>query len=430
MLPLPLLLALLPLPASQDAPANDVTFLVVSDPHYGQDQWADDEALNKAVIDRMNAIPGTAYPAALGGNVDSPRGVLVPGDLTDTGEYTNWWGYWWFGWLEGFQDDYGLVGQGRLDWEVYEGYGNHDIHSPADGTVKAELANRNALRTGLTQVASNGLHYSLDWPMGSTALHVVNLNIYPGGAGDAENSLSFLVQDLAAQVGTSGRPVVLYHHYGFDSFSLGWWTSAERDAYRQAIAPYNVIAIFHGHNHATTYRTWNGIHVFSIANAKSQRYFVVRVNPTELAVAERSTDAWSRTWKFDIWTGDARATSRNGLGVNPPILTSPDLPVLGTSWHAAIDGGAIGASGLSFLVGYSDPLDPGLLLGWGELLLDPASTWLLTSIAGNAAGISLHTLPIPSDPAFAGFRISTQGYLNNVLGHTALTNAIDLVLGT
>ncbi len=423
-------LALLAFALPQQAPTEDLTFLVVSDTHYGQDQWADNEAQNKAVIDRMNAIPGTAWPASVGGGVvDTPRGVLVPGDLTDTGEYTNWNGYWFFGWIDGFRDDYALGGQGRIAWEVYEGYGNHDIHSPADGTVLAGIQSRNTTRADVVNVSSNGLHYSFDWPLGDTSLHLVNLNVYPGAAGDAENSLDFLVQDLASEVGTTGRPIVLYHHYGFDSFSNGWWTAAERDAYGQAIASYNVIAIFHGHTHGTFHRIWNDIDVFSIANAKAQAFYVVRVTPTQLTVVQRRNDTWSLPYMIDIWSGGARADFRNGRGVNPALLTSLNLPVLGTIWETEIDGGAIGATGLSFLAGYSAPLDPGTLLGWGELLIDPTSSWMVTSIVGGAHGVCRHSLGIPADPALNGLTFSVQGFLNNVMGFSVLTNAYDVVLG-
>ena len=50
----------------------DVTFLFTSDTHYGLGQWADNEAFNKQAIDRMNAIPGTSYPASAG------RGSVQP----------------------------------------------------------------------------------------------------------------------------------------------------------------------------------------------------------------------------------------------------------------------------------------------------------------------------------------------------------------
>ncbi|MEW6072365.1 MAG: C25 family cysteine peptidase [Planctomycetota bacterium] len=124
------------------------------------------------------------------------------------------------------------------------------------------------------------------------------------------------------------------------------------------------------------------------------------------------------------------ARSRNGSGVNPAVFTSTSLPYLGTTWTSEIDGGAVGASGLTFVVGYSGPL-AGLLTAFGELLIDVSTAWVVTHIAPGASGISHHAIPIPSDPAFAGFAVYTQGFLNRVAGGSGqLTNAIDLVLGT
>jgi len=124
---------------------------------------------------------------------------------------------------------------------------------------------------------------------------------------------------------------------------------------------------------------------------------------------------------------DASFTYYNGTGINPFIFTSTNLPVIGTSWISEIDGGAVGAAGLTFVVGYSAPF--GFMTGIGELLIDVSSTWMLTHIAGGGSGISPHTIPIPSDPGLAGVHAYTQGLLNNVGGSALLTNAIELVLG-
>jgi len=272
---------------------RSVTFLVVADTHYGLDQWADNEALNKAAIDRMNAIPGTSYPPdAGGGYVDLPRGVLVAGDLTDTGEKSNWYGYWFFGHRDGFINDYALDGQGRIDYQVYEGYGNHDIHSPATGEVLSGIKERNTQRRDLTGLSVNGLHYSWDW----NQVHFVNLNIYPGGPGDAEDSLTFLIQDLASHVGTSQRPVVIYHHYGLDPSGQSWWTQAERQAYYAVIEDYNVLGIFNGHNHNTSHRIWKGIDTYNVGRAKDQTFLVVNITANKMVVVERDHDDWGKVW--------------------------------------------------------------------------------------------------------------------------------------
>ena len=125
----------------------------------------------------------------------------------------------------------------------------------------------------------------------------------------------------------------------------------------------------------------------------------------------------------------ASVTSRNGSGVNPDIFTSSDLPVLGTMWTSQIDGGSVGASGLTFVVGYSAPL-AGFMTPIGELLIDISTPWLMTNIAGGGSSISTHNINIPNDPAYLGLSVYTQGLLNNLGGFGQLVNALDLVLGT
>ncbi|MEW6071183.1 MAG: PKD domain-containing protein [Planctomycetota bacterium] len=124
----------------------------------------------------------------------------------------------------------------------------------------------------------------------------------------------------------------------------------------------------------------------------------------------------------------ASATIRNGSGVNPVVFTTITLPVLGTTWQSQVNGGSIGASGLTFLVGYSAPTS-GLIFAPGELLIDVSSPWLFTSISGGASGISYHNIGIPNDPDLLGFPAYTQVLLNNVGGSGRLTNALDLILG-
>ena len=60
-------------------------------------------------------------------------------------------------------------------------------------------------------------------------------------------------------MGASGEPIVLLHHYGFDSFSLNdwnWWTPKQRRALYELLQDYNVAAIFHGHNHHAEHYRW------------------------------------------------------------------------------------------------------------------------------------------------------------------------------
>ena len=66
-----------------------------------------------------------------------------------------------------------------------------------------------------------------------------------------------------------GEPVVIFQHYGFDKFSLEWWTEKERNALYDVISSYNIVAIFVGHNHYAENMIWKGIPVFQVNNAWS-----------------------------------------------------------------------------------------------------------------------------------------------------------------
>lgn len=284
------------LPAA--AGPTDLTFFLTGDTHYGLDLWANNEPANKATIDAMNRLPGTPYPAALGGVVGVPSGVLVAGDLTDTPEYVNFFGLHIPGLIDrdGFDDDYAVDGSGRLRYPVYEGYGNHDVDNTTHSYTLDGLRARNLVRPGITHLSSNGLNYSWDWQ----GVHFVNLNIYPGTNDRAGDSLGFLQEDLRDFVGGSDRPVVLMHHFGFDGFSLGWWSDAERQAYADAIDGYNVVGIFHGHMHSAAAYQWQGYDVFDGSPANAGNFLVVRLNGDQMDVAGRNSDNWVFTFRKTI----------------------------------------------------------------------------------------------------------------------------------
>ncbi len=50
-----------------------------------------------------------------------------------------------------------------------------------------------------------------------------------------EYSIDFLKHDLEEKVGNSGRPVVVFQHYGFDAFSNLWWSDRERVCLEQSL---------------------------------------------------------------------------------------------------------------------------------------------------------------------------------------------------
>jgi hypothetical protein len=279
---------------------GDITFFVGSDLHYGYTNGTIlSSEVSRDTLASMNALPGEAYPAAAdGGTVDNPRGVLLIGDLTESGTATEW---------ATFTNDWGLNGEQSLPWPVYEGFGNHDCYF--NEVVPPGIKARNLLRRGVSNISTNGYHYSWDWDY----LHLVCLNLFPGETPDASgvsprDSLNFLADDLAKNVGNSGRPVILYHHYGFDSFGLGWWSDQQRSNYLAVIQSYNVIAILTGHNHLVDSIPWGGFSTFNdgtvgkvLGPSYVISYLVVHVTQTNLTVVERLLDGtWGWGSKFNV----------------------------------------------------------------------------------------------------------------------------------
>jgi len=250
------------------AAERNVTFLSTSDCHYDAFEHEERNERNRDTIREMNLIATRTWPDELGGGqIKTPRGVVVLGDCIDDGDRM----------LDGtlqtkpqyefFRADFGLDGtDGLLKYPVFEGWGNHD--GPPIGkerfgfSFQAELKRRNAIRKqqGLIgNVSENGLHYSWDWD----DVHFVQLNIYPADEQnesvrysrewhDPQGSLSFLNTDLAAEVGQSGRPVVLMSHCGFDT---DWWAPADWKALYDAVKSYNIVLYLYGHS-GTGVRQW------------------------------------------------------------------------------------------------------------------------------------------------------------------------------
>ncbi len=299
--------------AAVAAEYSDVTLCCASDSHYGYDCAAD---LSRAALQRINALPGQPYPAAVGGGaVDGVRGVLFLGDLTHNGTRDQW---------SSWTNDWGLNGERLLGFPVYEAYGNHDCGFDAATGSDAEnlsivpdgIKARNLLRSIASSasgddchyhISANGYHYSWDWDY----LHVVCLNLFPGqgmiadtGA-DSRDSLLFLEDDLARHVRGSGRPVLIYSHEnpfdsGVESDLVNCW---------DAILKYNVVGLFAGHGHTLDQVSWwGGFNIYQDGNlgmpscgCGSGNFLVVHLAGANLVVAEwTETNTWGAVWSQTI----------------------------------------------------------------------------------------------------------------------------------
>lgn len=330
-------LGLMPRVFAADA-SDAVSFFVVGDTHYS----ANDDDMgrmdstsadyNARLVDWLNRLPGTEVPdAAGGGRVPVPRGVLHAGDLIDNGDK----GPGKYRMVEteaaAFVADWGLNGgDAKLKWPVREVHGNHD--APGGRTPMIDLiVERNKKRAGLANVSQNGLHYSWDWG----PVHFVALGIVVGDAPEVTRkrryapfgSLPFLIEDLAAHVGASGRPVVLLHHVDLHRYSAvvddekvrhHEWDYGDARAYFEALKPYRVAATICGHTHVRKLLRWNGtpderatdgVPFLNTDNAghfggPTQAFLQVELSASSLRVREFATkDGWQTgTWTPQVWT--------------------------------------------------------------------------------------------------------------------------------
>lgn len=246
---------------------TDVTFLVVSDTHFG---FGGIPAAHEVLVPKLNGIAGRAYPKTLGGVVAAPRGLLVTGDLTEWGKVDEW---------EPFAATYGLTGkEGKLAMPVFEVVGNHDKVSAH--YVEEQVAKRHG----------GGRFYAWDWD----DVHFLALGEAPDDEG-----LAFLKRELDGLA--PEMPLVLYFHLALS----GPWSTENwfaEGTYKERLAALlekrNVAAIFHGHHHATDSYRWHGIDVFKPGAVKdgAHTFAVVHVTDERMSVAEYD-------WDRDRWEG-------------------------------------------------------------------------------------------------------------------------------
>ncbi|MCJ7993345.1 metallophosphoesterase [Rhizobium cremeum] len=317
--------------------ATDITFLVTNDVHacrIGEglspgcaEEGKTDENLLRH-IRALNAVHRLRWPTEINGKpttlagagtrIATPRGLIVCGDITDDGggqtalprEGAQ---------LRQFSERYRQgSGPDRVHYPVYVGLGNHDLDQdgkpPEINWYRDELRDyvrlnhkpsvffKPPLPAENYDEASDS--YSWNWER----LHLVQLQRYAGDTGKgAASGLSWLAQDLKS-FAADGRPVVLFQHYGWDPFSLErwdpvgktfdddgsgpphWWSDAERLAFADTIRGYNIVAIFHGHEHDTPmiYRS-AGLDIVKPTAAYKGGFGIVRITDRFMDVALAET---------------------------------------------------------------------------------------------------------------------------------------------
>jgi hypothetical protein len=263
-------------PASKKARAatRDVTFLAISDTHFGFVP----EEVHAALVPKIDGIAGRAYPQEIGGTVATPRALVITGDLTEWGDQDEWRRF-----LHFYGSGPGAMSAAGLHVPVFEVVGNHDkVHGPY---VTDQVAARHG-----------GKAYAFDLD----DVHFLAL----GEAPDDE-ALTWLAKDLDRL--EKNVPLVVYFHLAI----LGPWSTGNwfgDGDYKERLAKILegrcVTAIVHGHHHASGHYAWHGFEVYKPGAVKddAHTFAVFHAIGGTLTVAyfDYDKDAWSWNQTRDL----------------------------------------------------------------------------------------------------------------------------------
>ena len=150
-----------------------------------------------------------------------------------------------------------------LHFPIYPHLGNHDLGYQESDKMRSYVGEWNTSPGSARHVTNKdivSLAYSWDWGR----LHIVNVGVFAGSSNFSaattdnyaysQEAMDWLINDLQTYA-SDGRPVIICQHFGFDSLSYSskWYLDSAGIQGAQniwaAIAPYNVIGIFAGHQH-------------------------------------------------------------------------------------------------------------------------------------------------------------------------------------
>lgn len=323
-------------PVGADQQYRNVKFLASADCQFCQNGGCgivDGMDTPNTVPHRVNQLMGSKVTSATGF-----RGAIIAGDLTTDETFDA-------------RDAY-VASIAGYERHIYDGLGNHDLDGNTFDLIRPLVRNRKRATIRSDRAPGIAPHYSWDWH----DVHFVQLNVLPSDrvTSDTEvqkepfNALSFLEMDLAINVGDSGRPVVLVHHYGFDSFSMGvtgaaWWDLGQRIEYWAAIKDYNIALIITGHAHLGTSTGWNtrfkefvrpagynGPNTITAFNSSAGRFGA----HAEIEINERGQMRFTIKDEFDATTLGPRVKNLNFdmLIYADPISAVDNTPGIGYGW--------------------------------------------------------------------------------------------------
>ncbi len=206
-------------------------------------------------VEAMNAMPGAAYPEAVGGKVAEPAFVLGAGDVTE-------WP------TNAAMRAYDALLNERLKWKAYDVLGNHDDGGRAFSSTMLDWAKRR--HGGLSYVfEAAGVRFIALWskfdPRGKPFQPLT------------KESLAYLRVRLAET--PAGQPVVLFTHLCHDAMT-------NRDELVETVGDANVILVLGGHYHYSSVNVYRGLRFVQLPSPKSKftEFTVLRVSSDRLQV--------------------------------------------------------------------------------------------------------------------------------------------------
>lgn len=293
-----------------------ITFLFTSDPQFcgpavdrvrSCRMWGRGDHYVDWQVAGINRVSDQVWPSrwqtrfGATGAVGLPLGVVLGGDLTESaGGYVgrDGGGSQWRMFLDRYENGH----PNAVRYPVYVGLGNHDLEiEPRDRRLPRGLYRERMWRyveqrhqgsaapVPVQDFDTGSRNYSWNWG----DVHLVQLHRFAGDTRHGlANGLPWLRRNLK-QFASDGRPVIFFQHYGFESGnSIGYnrrsrskWTPTEMNDFAEAIRGYNVIGIFHGHDHwVQRPYTWRGYDVFSPGAAHFGQFAIVYVGEETMDV--------------------------------------------------------------------------------------------------------------------------------------------------
>jgi len=249
------------------------------------------------------------------------KGLIIAGDLT---QHAYRWEILKFynSMLSSEENDLNRIIERKDELDrLYEGLGNHDMKKGTccDNAGTDAGVNGNCIcQSGLTdiinrggrqnQINSQSPHYSWEW----NGIRFVQLNLLPGdeaetvsnGSGrDPEDALKFLKDEL--EDAGPDKNVIVVHHYGMDGFSQKWWSIETKNAYKEVIRDYRVVAIITGHLHWTRnlsrmQQCWNDVTAVTVGSIRLGFHLDFNIDDDHLTVTRmvNGSEQWSDSYSI------------------------------------------------------------------------------------------------------------------------------------